>query len=390
MRIAILGSRHMLSNYGGIERVLRSYLPHIAERGHEVTVFGGPAPKGTPMEPGGVWNGVRSVSLPAPAGKHAETLARSALSTLRTLAGGFDVAHFVAQGPGIFSPATRLAGLGTVVTIPGLDWQRAKWSAPVQAAFRGAERMTVRTADEMIVLSRGVQRYFNETFGRGTRLIPNGMDVLPQVPDPAPLAGLGLRPGGYVLFAARLVREKACHELIEAWNRVETDLTLVVAGGARYDQSYAQSLRDMAVPGKVVFTGHVEGALLNALFGHAHLFVLPSHLEGQSVALLEALGHGRPVLVSDISENTEVVEDNGFTFRTGDVAHLRALLSRLVADPAGVAAMGVRARAAAAARPTWREVALMHEEVYAAAASRPQGRRRSFSFGRTAAGHGRG
>ena len=87
----------------------------------------------------------------------------------------------------------------------------------------------------------------------------------------------------------------------------------------------------MADPRKVIFTGHRVGDELAELFSNAYLFVLPSYIEGMSNALLEALAYRRPVLVSDIEENAEVVEQDGFYFKTGDVPDLQNKLARLLA-----------------------------------------------------------
>lgn len=366
MRVAVLGSRHILSNYSGIERGLQNCLPHLVERGHEVTVFGGPAPErlgGEAVE----WRGVRSVPVRGLAGKHSETLVRTAASVALAVKGGFDVLLFTHQGPGVFCPVARIAGVPTVVWVQGLDWQRAKWGRAASAMIWGAERVAVRTADAIMVPSRPIGRYFAETYGRDTFHVPGGIAAQQPLGSTEWLDAQGLRPEGYALFAARLVPEKGCHDLIAAWNGVRTDKKLVVAGSGRYDADYVRSLRAMADPDKVAFVGHVSGAALQQLFGGAYLFVLPSYIEGQSVALLEAIGFGRAVLVSDIPESQEAVEIGGASFRVGDVDDLRAELSRLLADPAEVGRMRRAAERAARAWPTWREVAAMHEEVYLAA-----------------------
>ncbi len=63
------------------------------------------------------------------------------------------------------------------------------------------------------------------------------------------------------------------------------------------------------------------------------LFVLPSDLEGLSLALLDAMGAGVCVLASDIPENRELVEGCGFTFRQGNAADLERMLRVLISEP---------------------------------------------------------
>ncbi|MCB4825120.1 glycosyltransferase family 4 protein [Roseicella aerolata] len=372
MRIAVLGSRHLLSNYSGIERILQSYLPHLAERGHIVTVYGGPAPEGAGPEAAS-WRGIRCVEVRGLEGKHTETLSRSLLSVVQAIRERSDLLLFTHQGPGIFSPIGRLARVPTVVWVQGLDWRRAKWGRAASRAIRLAEQVAVRSASEIIVSSRGIQHYFSATYGRETAYIPNGIE--PQGPpgEADRLAPFGLNPRSYALFAARLVPEKACHELIAAWNELQTDKVLVVAGRGRDGDPYTEALQRSAKPGRVVFTGHVSGETLRQLFAHAYLFVHPSHLEGQSLALLEALGHCRAVLVSNIPENLEAIEPGGFTFPVGQVDALRDRLEMLLSSPALVEGMEADVARALGAWPDWRQVALMHEELYCRAALRRQG-----------------
>ena len=71
----------------------------------------------------------------------------------------------------------KMFGKRVVVTVHGLDWQREKWSKGFGSKYiHFGERCMVRFADQIIVLSRGVQNYFKETYGRDTLFIPNGVN----------------------------------------------------------------------------------------------------------------------------------------------------------------------------------------------------------------------
>ena len=85
--------------------------------------------------------------------------------------------HIHAEGPAFFCWLPKLFGKRVVVTIHGLDWAREKWRGSVASKFiRGGEKNAVKYADEIIVLSKGVQKYFMETYGRETHFIPNGVN----------------------------------------------------------------------------------------------------------------------------------------------------------------------------------------------------------------------
>ena len=88
----------------------------------------------------------------------------------------------------------------------------------------------------------------------------------------------------------------------------------------------------------------VSGEALDELLTNAMMFVLPSDLEGLSLALLDAMGAGLCVLSSDVAENREAIEDAGFTFRRGDAADLADRLRFLIANPAVREAAGQAAK----------------------------------------------
>jgi glycosyltransferase involved in cell wall biosynthesis len=100
----------------------------------------------------------------------------------------------------------------------------------------------------------------------------------------------------------------------------------VLAGGAKTSDAYAQQLRQHA-SNRVRFLDYVSGDAFEELLTNAMLFVLPSDMEGLSLALLEAMSAGLCTLTSDIPENRELVEGAGFTFKRGDVADLERMLA---------------------------------------------------------------
>ena len=105
----------------------------------------------------------------------------SAFAALYSAFGKYDVVHIHAEGPAFFSWLPKMFGKRVVVTIHGVDWQREKWQSGFGSKFiRQGEKNAVKYADEIIVLSKGVQDYFKETYGRETHFIPNGVNR-PQI-----------------------------------------------------------------------------------------------------------------------------------------------------------------------------------------------------------------
>ena len=194
--------------------------------------------------------------------------------------------------------------------------------------------MAVRFADEIIVLSRNVQDYFRQTYGRETVWIPNGV-TRPQIVLADAIVGqFGLKKHEYILYLGRLVPEKGAHYLIEAFRGTTLDKKLVIAGGVSDSGDYAARLKTLAGDDpRIVFTDFVQGQTLDELYSNAYIYVMPSDVEGMPLTLLEAMSYGCCCLVSDIPECTEVVEDKAIIFRHGQIAALGKELEALCGDP---------------------------------------------------------
>jgi glycosyltransferase involved in cell wall biosynthesis len=350
----MIGSRGIGSNYGGIERVLDELCPRLAKLGHEIDVY---SDCSVIFKDHG---GVRAIRVPALGGKHFETISRSILSLWRAM-GLYDVVHFHAIGPGVLSGATHLFGQRSLVTIHGLDQKRDKWGLAARSCLSLAERTLAANADQISVVSESLRRYFVERYDINAAYIPNGVPHKERTPAGPLLAEFGLAPRRYVLFASRLTPEKGCHDLIAAFNALDTDMRLVIAGSTN-DAAYLDSLRAAADPAKTVFVGHRSGQELDELFSNTYVFALPSYVEGMSMALLEALAFEIPVLVSDIPENRAVAANYGFYFEPRDMAGLGAMLRRLIAEPASVAAAADQLDALD--RPDWDTVASRYDRLY--------------------------
>ena len=136
-----------------------------------------------------------------------------------------------------------------------------------------------------------------------------------------------------------------------------------MAGGSSYYDDYANQLRAQQNE-NIRLLGWVSGATCAELIANALLFVLPSDLEGLSVAPLEAMGSGVCVLTSDIPENREVVEGAGFTFEHGDAVDLERMMRLLLSDSQVRIAAARRGQQRVRERYMWRSVADNVDRIY--------------------------
>ena len=339
LKIAMLGHKRIPSNEGGVEVVVEALCARMAALGHSVTCYNraGHHVSGAEHElpAGSVYRGIRLVTVPTLERKGFAAVISSFFAAVRSAFGSYDVVHIHAEGPAFFCWLPKLFGKRVIVPVHGLDWQREKWNGGIASKFiHLGERVAVRFADEIIVLSENVRQYFLDTYGRATRFIPNGVSA-PTLESPRLIAEKwGLQKDGYILYLGRIVPEKGETYLIEAFKQVKTDKKLVIAGGSSDTERYLRQLQNLAAgDDRILFTGFVQGKLRDELYSNAYVYTLPSDLEGMPLSLLEAMSYGNCCLVSDIPECAEVVEDKAVLFRKSDVDNLRQKLQTLCDQP---------------------------------------------------------
>ena len=334
LRIVMYGQKRVPSREGGVEVVVEALSTRMAAKGHRVTLYNRRSGVADSML--NTTDSMRNVqirTLPTIERRGASAVSGGLFGALKSAVGHFDAVHIHAEGMALFAFLPKLAGKRVVVTVHGLDHKRAKWQALAKNVILRGERQAVRHADAIIVLSRDMQQYFRETYGRDTIFIPNGIECPTRRKADVITARYGLRKNDYILFLGRIVPEKGLHYALEAFRNVKTKKRFVIAGAASDTQEY---LREMTEKGarddRVIFTGFIEGEMLAELYSNAYLYVLPSDLEGMPLSLLEAMSYGNCCLVSDIPECTEVVGNHAVTFRRADIADLSNRMQELIDD----------------------------------------------------------
>lgn len=324
----MFGQKRIPSREGGVEIVVEELCTRMVAQGHNVTCYnrGGHHVSGSEYDSKRLkeYKGIRLKTVPTIEKKGLAAVSSSFFAALCCAFGRYDIVHIHAEGPAFFAWLPKLFGKKVIVTIHGLDWQREKWKSGFGSTFiHQGEKNAVKYADEIIVLSKGVQDYFEKTYGRKTVFIPNGVrnhiERKPQIIK----SKFGLDKDEYILFLGRLVPEKGIKYLIEAFKQVDTDKKLVIAGGSSDTSEFENEMKELAKEDKrILFTGFVQGQELEELYSNAYVYVLPSDLEGMPLSLLEAMSYGNCCLVSDIPECVDVVEDKALIFKKSDVNSL--------------------------------------------------------------------
>lgn len=362
VKVCVLGARGIPGVSGGVESHCQELLPRLAARNGDLRIRL-LARRNYVKERRFTHAGVEVVATSAPRHQYLEAWTHTLGGVLHARFNGARIAHFHAIGPALFAPLAKALGMKVIVTHHSQNYLHAKWNRFARMALKMGEWSAVTFADRVITVSPSLTEDLRSRYrGAARRIvhIPNGASEFPVTEKSADHGGVlspfGLQPRRYVLAVGRLTPEKGFHDLVAAFEQADTDLDLVIAGGADFESDYVKSLRSHASE-RIVFAGFQDRRALYSLYRNAALFVLPSHHEGMPIAALEAISLGAPVLLSDIQANRDLALPAHHYFPKGDVEALSARLSQsydeLRIDPQ-----------AAAKIPSWDEVARLTGRVY--------------------------
>lgn len=309
MKIAMIGHKHFMTREGGVERVVSELAPRIQRKGNEVTVYDR-FEIDKPYEKVNEKNGVSIKYAPTVSFGFLNAFLYSFSATIMSLFHHFDVVHYHAIGPSAMVWIQKLFGRKVIVTVHGLDWKRSKWSGFATRYLKFGERMAVKYADEIIVLSEADKKYFLNTYKRDTVLIRNGVES-PIFKEAELIQKWNLKKGEYFLYLGRIVPEKNIDQLIDAFKEYEKQdnpfRKLVIAGELTEKNEHHRDIKKMAEADEnILLIGAVDGDIVQELYNNCRAFILPSSVEGMSIALLEALSYGIPCVISDIKENCTI------------------------------------------------------------------------------------
>jgi glycosyltransferase involved in cell wall biosynthesis len=376
MKIAVIGTKGLPPKQGGIEHYCAEVYPRIVAQGHSVDLFGRSSYTDRSWLDRYNFQGVQVISLPGWDLRGMDAFISSALGAIASSGKRYDIVHFHALGPALFTWLPKIASSAkVVVTCQGLDWQRAKWGTTSSRLIRMGERAAVRFADEIIVVSKDLQSYFSNTYGRETVYIPNApASYAESDPNFSYGTSLGLNQGRYILFLGRLVPEKRPDLLIEAFEALKpAGWKLVFAGGVSNTKVYVSKLLDrVAKNPDVVFAGELRGSRLAEIVRGAGLFALPSDLEGLPLAMLEAMQEGVPVVASDIPPHQQLLdEQRGVLFKTGDVDSCIRSLDWAIHHPEEMTVMAKNAQNYVQAYYSWERITADNLQLYTTLCNSP-------------------
>lgn len=328
MKIAMLGHKRMPGREGGIEVVVEELTTRMAEIGHKLTVYNRHKKKYfSPKE----FKGVKIVDVPTIERQSTDAVVYSFLASILAAFGKYDIVHYHAIGPSAFLFIPHFFRKKTIVTVHGLNYKTPKWKGFASKFIKFGEKIAVKYADHIIVLSHEQQKYFMEKYGRRTEYIPNGTVIYDMEPCKEIKEKYKLEHGGYLLYLSRVVPGKGLEYLLDAFKSLSVDIPLIIAGDTEYVPEFKKKIEaKVKQDPRVKLIGFVEGKILRELYSNAKLFIFPSEAEGMPMCLLEAMSYDCPCLVSNIPENLEVGQDYVVSFESKNVLDLQTKLKAIL------------------------------------------------------------
>lgn len=335
MKIAFIGQKGIPAKFIGVERHVEELASEIAKNGHEVFVYVRNNYTGKKINE---YRGVKLIHLPSVATKNLDAISHTFLASIHALFQDYDVVHYQAIGPSILSWIVKLLKKKTVVvsTFHCQDYCSQKQNWFTKKILLLSEWVSCNVPDKTIVVSKSLEEYVIDKYGIDPEVIYSGIRIEEDF-NWKILEKWKLQKNKYFIYVGKLIKDNGVHHLITAFKRLDRegkvpdDFKLVVVGDGFYTDDYVNELKELANNNdNIIFTGNLMGIELRTIFAGAHLFVQPSELEGLSIATLEAMSLGVPILASDIKENTDVVENVGEIFKTNDVADLKDKLNQSI------------------------------------------------------------
>ncbi len=268
-------------------------------------------------------------------------------------------------------------------------YTRNRWGLPYVLSLRGSDVPGFDPTDRLLVLLHRVlarinRRIWRRAFavvpnsdglaelarrfepGLGYRVIPNAMLSVSELLNAPEESARSLR----LVCVSRLIERKGIDILLDAVTRLgDLQFDLDIVGGGREQAALTALATRLGIADRVHFHGAVPQEQVFGFLQRADAFVLPTLSESSSMALLEALGVGLPVVTTAVGGNINAIKDGvtGLLVRPGDPADLAAALRRLLTDHELRTSLVDAALGRTIALFTWEANAARYEALYAGA-----------------------
>jgi glycosyltransferase involved in cell wall biosynthesis len=362
MRIAVLGTRGIPANYGGFETCAEQLSRRWVAWGHEVIVY---APERRSAQQPPIVNGVQVRYTASVRGFGLETPSATTLGAIDVMRHNrkFRWIHLYNTGNAFLLPLLRLCGFRVIISVDGIEWRRKKWGLVQRTAHKLGAYLAARFADKVVADNDVVANFYAQNYGCAPASIAYGAQPIGRSDDADEiLSRFGLRANDYCIFVGRLVPEKGVRELIDAYERLDTELRLVIVGDDAptvYRNGIWARQSD-----RVRLVGYQYGRVYEQLLANARMYVSASMLEGTSPSLLSAMSAGVCCLVNGIAENRQTGGDSVAFFQENDFDDLVRAWQGLLSDPERLSKVSAAGQAHQRRHYDWEVIARQYLQVF--------------------------
>jgi glycosyltransferase involved in cell wall biosynthesis len=357
MKLAILGTRGIPANYGGFETFAEELGTRLAARGHDVAVY---CRSNNVHYPHKKYKGVELVVLPTIGTKHLDTVAHTFLSVLHAVPRRFDCILMCNAANAMFGIVPRLTGTALALNVDGIERLRKKWGPVARLYYRISERLATIIPNVVVTDAKVIHDYYLKEYLASSVMIAYGAEC-ERTETTAVLDQIGVRPRDYFLYVSRLEPENNAHIVIRAFEKVQTDKSLLIVGDAPYADKYIAQLKATRDP-RIRFPGAIYGTGYRELQSHAYAYIQATEVGGTHPALIEAMGAGNCVIAKDTPENHEVLGDTGLFFREAEELALQIEIT--LSDRSLLERLGSAATNRAKAHYSWDAVTDAYEKLF--------------------------
>jgi glycosyltransferase involved in cell wall biosynthesis len=359
LKIAIIGTRGIPSNYGGFETFAEECAAGLVSLGHAVTVYGRSHYVSRNLK---THRGAKLVVLPTLRWKYTDTIVHSCFSIVHALFQKFDVILICNAANAIYAWLPRIFGVPVILNVDGIERLRRKWNRLGKAYYHFCEYLSTCFPDAIVTDAQVIERYYREQYGAASTFIPYGART-EKTPGRDILEKLGLREKEYFLYVSRLEPENNAHLAIESFEKVRTSKRLVIVGDAPYSTEYIRKLQESR-DSRIMFPGAIYGEGYWQLQANAFCYIHATDVGGTHPALIEAMGQANIVVANGTSENMEVVGDAGIVYRKNSSEDLARCLQEIVDQPEKYSGLRQAALERARVSYSWESVIRRYEQLF--------------------------
>ena len=359
MKIAIIGTRGIPSNYGGFETFAEECAAGLVSLGHAVTVYGRSHYVAGNLK---TYRGVNLVVLPTLRWKYTDTVVHSGFCIFHALFQRFDGILICNAANAIYAWLPRLFGTPVVLNVDGIERRRQKWNRLGKAYYHFCEYLATCLPNAIVTDAQVIRSYYREQYGADSTFIPYGTKI--EKPGGRDiLEKLGLSEREYFLYVSRLEPENNAHLVVESFGKVRTSRRLLIVGDAPYSTEYIRRLR-ASRDSRILFPGAIYGEAYWQLQANAFCYIHATEVGGTHPALIEAMGQANIVVANGTPENIEVVGDAGIIYRKNSSEDLARCLQEIADQPEKYAEFRQAALERAQISYSWESVIRQYQQLF--------------------------